>query len=130
MIVMLGDGLGHHAPMIARMTDRVEVLAVVGGPAANEGVSAAGAGWTIDDLAAGVDPVMGLGERWPVRSGALDGIALKGRVEASLGEAQRCLATGRRLVVIDPDPSDLERLDGAGYATLAADGETWVGLRS
>jgi len=126
MVIMLGEGLGHHAPAIARMSERVEVLAVVEESGAEE---RAGAGWTIDDLAAGVDPVVGLGKRWPIRSGVLDGIALEGRVDTSACEAQRCLAPGRRLVVIDPDPSDVDRLAGAGYETLAADGETWVGLR-
>lgn len=130
MVIMLGAGLAQHAPVIARMADRVEVIAVVDRAAADGGASRTAIGWGIDDLAAGVDPIIGLGERWPLRSGALDGVAVRGGIDAGLGEVQRCLRPGRRLVVIDPVQSDLEVLAGAGYETLAADGDTWVGVRA
>jgi len=130
MVILLGAGLGHHASVIARMADRVEVIAVVDRAAEDGSGSGTVIGWDIDDLAAGVDPVVGLGEHWPLRSGALDGVALRGGIDAGLGQVQRCLGVGRRLVVVDPVPSDLERLAGAGYETLAADPETWVGSRA
>ncbi|MDH3732533.1 MAG: hypothetical protein OEU54_03325 [Gemmatimonadota bacterium] len=117
--VLLGPGLGEYAARLAAMSDRIEVLAVMSDETS----------LSLDDLESGVNPLIGLTDTWPVRSGALDGVALKGGVAAP-AEARRCLAHGRRLVVIQPRPDDLTALEEAGFSTLASDSRTWVGARS
>lgn len=122
LVVLLGAGLGAHAAELARMAGRVEVIAIV--------EPEEGAHPDIEDLVAGVDPVRRLGHRWPFRSGALGGVGLRGRVETVRDEVSRCLVTGGRLVIVDPDPTDIQCLAETGFETLAADEETWVGVRS
>lgn len=117
--LLLGTSVGEHAAGVAGFADQVEVLAVV--PSGTE--------LAIDQLASGVNPVIGLTPRWPLRSGALDGVVLRGPVADAAVEARRCLRSGRRLVLIDPAPGDADALSQAGFAELARDEATWVGER-
>ena len=117
--ILLGPGLGEHAPRVAQMAARVEVIAVVSRDTVTD----------IEDLASGVNPVLGLPGRWPVRSAKLDGVALLTPTLDALAEAARCLAPGRRLVVISPDAPCPDGAD-LGFETLASDERTWVGTRT
>jgi len=124
--VLLGRGLATCAPAIARLAERVEILAVLG-PAEPPDRPP----WELDELAAGIDPVRGLGPgRWPLRSGALDGIALRGAPGERLDEAWRCLRPAGRLVLVDAEGLDTGPLLARGFEPLAADARTWVGQRS
>jgi hypothetical protein len=122
--VLLGPGLAAHGPDVARLGGRVEVLAMFGEDERDAAWSS-----TIEDLSAGTNPIVGAGSGpWPIRAGALDGIAWRGALGAA--EAVRtALRPGGRLVLIDPDPADPARLEEAGIETLAADETAWVGLR-
>lgn len=118
--ILLGPGLGEHAPRVAQMAGRVEILAVVH----------RGTEWPLDDLVSGVNPIFGLTDQWPIRTAKLDGVALRGTTGDALMEAVRCLAIDRRLVLFEPDPTDLDRMSAAGFETLAGDERTWVGTRT
>jgi SAM-dependent methyltransferase len=122
LAVLLGAGLGGQAAAVARMADRAEVIALASGTGISLDLD-------IDDLAAGIDPVTGLGASWPVRRGALDGVAWRGPVAAVLVEVSRCLREGGRFVIIDPDPVEPETLLQGAFEPLATDHETWVGAR-
>ena len=122
-VVLLGPRVAEHAARLARLGDRLEVLAWLDG--AHEPVASPQA-----DLAAGVNPLRGAAPGgWPVRSGSLHGIALAGPLALDLAEAERCLRPGARLTVARPAPEDIEALLGSGLAELAADATAWVGRR-
>lgn len=123
--VLLGPGLAGYAPEIARLGERVEVLALFG-----EDERAAAFSWSGEDLAAGTNPIVGAGAGpWPIRAGTLDGIAWRG----ALGDAERAvrgaLRVGGRLVLIDPASADPGRMEAAGIEPLAGDETAWVGVR-
>ncbi|WP_419167313.1 hypothetical protein [Candidatus Palauibacter sp.] len=122
-VVLLGPGLAGHAGRLARMGDRLEVVVWLdarGDPAA-PGVA---------DLEAGVDPLLGAAPGgWPVRSGALHGVALTGPLALDLTEIERCVRPGARLFVAEPTSEDLEALSESGFGELAADPTAWVGER-
>ena len=122
-VVLLGPGLAGHAARLARMGDRLEVVVWLdarGDPAA-PGVA---------DLEAGVDPLLGAAPGgWPVRSGALHGVALTGPLALDLTEIERCVRPGARLFVAEPTSEDLEALSESGFGELAADPTAWVGER-
>ncbi|WP_420633678.1 hypothetical protein [Candidatus Palauibacter sp.] len=123
MVVLLGPGPAAHAARVAHMGDRLEALAWLD-DAGESTVT------KIEDLAAGVDPLRGAApDGWPVRSGALHGVAMAGPVALSLSEAERCARPGARLVVTSPTPADLDSLAGSGFHELAADPTAWVGER-
>ena len=120
-VVLLGPGVAAHAARLARLGDRIEVVAWLG---------AAEAAAPVDVLATGVNPLRGAApDGWPVRSGSLHGIALAGPLRLDLAEAARCLRPGARLVVAPPAPEDLEPLRASDVAEVAADETAWVGER-
>lgn len=128
-VVLLGPDLAAHAARLARMGDRLEVLAWLD-DAGEEAAS------PLEELAAGVNPLLGAApDGWPIRSGSLHGIALAaplrpaGPMQLALGEIERCVRPGARLLVHGPRPADLERLTDAGFAELAADETAWIGER-
>ncbi len=126
MAVLLGPRLAAHAPAIARLGDRVEVLAWLSDP----GGGPPPAAMAIEDLAGGVDPLLGASpDRWPVRSGALHGIALAAPMALRLSEVTRCARPGARLVVEAPTPPELESLAASEFAEVASDRTVWVGER-
>ena len=112
MIVLLGPGLAAAAAEVAAMGDRIEVIAWDG--ADGEGVNAL--------LGAGPD-------RWPVRAGALRGVAVLGPLALAAGEAARCLRPGARLLVLEPQAGDAEACLDAGFRELVADARAWLGER-
>ena len=121
-VVLLGPDVAAHAARLARMGDRIEVIAWLAGATGE----AAPAG--VDVLAAGVNPLRGAApDGWPVRSDSLHGIALAGPLGLDLAEAARCLRPGARLVVAPPAPEDLEALRASGLTEVAADATAWVG---
>lgn len=127
-VVLLGPGLTAHAPAVARLGDRLEVLAWWSAPG---DPSTAPASLPLEELAAGVDPLCGAApDRWPVRSGALHGIALAEDLAALLPEITRCVRPGARLVVENPTRADLAALAGSGFAQVASDPAVWVGERA
>lgn len=127
MVVLLGPRLAAHAPAIARLGDRLEVLAWLPDPG-DRSPPAAGA---VDDLVVGVDPLMGAApHRWPIRSGALHGIALAAPMALPLSEITRCARPGARLVVETPTTADLDSLAASEFAEVASDATVWVGERS
>lgn len=122
-VVLLGPRVAEHAAALARLGDRLEVLAWLDGARAPVAPPPA-------DLAAGVNPLRGAAPGgWPVRSSSLHGIALGGPLALDLAEAERCLRPGARLTVASPAPEDIEALLGSGLAELAADATVWVGER-
>lgn len=126
MVVLLGPRLAAHAPPIARLGDRLEVLVWLPDPAGRSPPPAV----AVEDLAAGVDPLLGAApRRWPVRSGALHGIALAAPIPLPLSEITRCARPGARLVVETPTPEDLDSLAASGFAKVASDATVWVGER-
>ena len=126
MVVLLGPRLAAHAPPIARLGDRLEVLVWLPDPAGRSPPPAV----AVEDLAAGVDPLLGAAPlRWPVRSGALHGIALAAPIALPLSEITRCARPGGRLVVETPTPEDLDSLAASGFAEVASDATVWVGER-
>jgi len=123
--ILLGLGLAVYAPDVARLAERVEILAVL--EAENDLADVA---WGVDDLAAGADPVLGLGPgRWPIRSGALNGVALRGAPGEALDETWRCLRPEGRLVLVEAKALDTRPLLERGFETLAEDANAWVGRR-
>ena len=127
-VVLLGPALAGHAARLARLGDRLEVLAWLD--------DAREAAAPIGELAAGVNPLLGAApDGWPIRSGSLHGIALAGPLglagspASALSEIERCVRPGSRLYVHGPTSEDLERLSNAGFAELAADDTAWVGER-
>ncbi|WP_425154182.1 hypothetical protein [Candidatus Palauibacter sp.] len=122
-VVLLGPGLAGHAGWLARMGDRLEVVAWLdarGDPAA----------LGVADPEVGVDPLLGASpDGWPVRSGALHGVALSGPLALHLTEIERCVRPGARLFVAEPTSEDLESLSESGFRELAADPTAWVGER-
>ncbi|MDX1394356.1 MAG: hypothetical protein R3195_08195 [Gemmatimonadota bacterium] len=122
LAVLLGAGLGGAGVAVARLGGRVEVVSVSPSAAACDA-------WTVDDLSQGVDPVVGFGSRWPIRSGALDGVALLAGSRADRDEAVRCLVPGGRLVVIEPADGWEDGLAAGVLDPVAADAATWVGVR-
>ena len=126
MVVLLGPRLAAHAPPIARLGDRLEVLVWLPDPAGRSPPPAV----AVEDLAAGVDPLLGAApRRWPGRSGALHGIALAAPIPLPLSEITRCARPGARLVVEPPPPEDLDSLAASGFAKVASDATVWVGER-
>ena len=122
-VVLLGPGLAGHAGRLARMGDRLEVVAWLDARAdpAAPGVA---------DLEAGVDPLLGAAPGgWPVRSGALHGVALTGPLALHLTEIERCVRPDARLFVAEPTSEDVESLSESGFRELAADPTAWVGER-
>lgn len=127
MVVLLGPRLAALAPAVARLGDRLEVLVWLPDP---EDPSAPAA-LAVEDLAAGVDPLLGAApDRWPVRPGALHGIALAAPTALEPSEIARCARPGARLVVETPSPADLDALAASGFAEVASDPTVWVGERS
>ncbi|MYA34586.1 MAG: hypothetical protein F4164_01265 [Gemmatimonadales bacterium] len=126
MAVLLGPRLAVYAPAIARLGDRLEVLAWLP-EAGDRSVPAAVA---IEDLVVGVDPLVGAApDRWPIRSGALHGIALRAPMALQLSEITRCARPGARLVVETPTPPDLDSLAASEFSEVASDRTAWVGER-
>ena len=128
-VVLLGPALAAHAARLARMGDRLEVLAWLDD--AREGDAS-----PIEELAAGVNPLLGAApDGWPIRSRSLHGIALAaplglaGPRAFGVPEIERCARPGARLLVHGPTPEDIECLSNAGFAELAADETAWVGER-
>lgn len=127
MVVLLGPGLAAHAAGIARLGDRLEVLAWLPDP----GDCSPPATVAVEDLVDGVDPLLGAApHRWPIRSGALHGIALAAPMALPLSEVTRCARPGARLVVEAPTPADLDSLAASEFAEVASDATVWVGERS
>jgi len=127
MVVLLGPRLAAHAPAIARLGDRLEVLGWLPDP----GDGSPAAAVAVEDLVAGVDPLLGAApHRWPIRSGALHGIALAAPMALQLSEITRCARPGARLVVETPTPADLDSLATSEFAEVASDATVWVGARS
>lgn len=127
MVVLLGPRLAAHAAAIARLGDRLEVLVWLPDPADRFPPAAA----VVEDLVAGVDPLLGAApHRWPIRSGALHGIALAAPIVLPLSEVTRCARPGARLVVETPTPADLDELAASEFAEVASDATVWVGERS
>lgn len=125
MVVLLGPRFAAHAPAIARLGDRLEVLVWL--PDSGDLSPPAAA---VEDLAAGVDPLLGAApDRWPIRSGALHGIALAAPMALQLSEIERCARPGARLVVETPTPPDLDSLAASEFAEVASDRTVWVGER-
>ena len=120
-VVLLGPGLAAHAAALAGMGDRLEVLAWLED---DPGLSHA----NIDAPAAGANPLRGAApDRWPVRSGALHGIALAAPLTLAPDEIVRCIRPGARLVVEGPAATDVRPLLDSGFVELAADARVWVG---
>ncbi|WP_420441611.1 hypothetical protein [Candidatus Palauibacter sp.] len=129
MVVLLGPRLAAHAPPIARLGDRLEVLLWLPDPADRSPPSDMVA-VAVEDLVAGVDPLLGAAPlRWPVRSGTLHGIALAAPIPLPLSEITRCARPGARLVVEIPTPEDLDSLAASEFAEVASDATVWVGER-
>ena len=127
MVVLLGPRLAALAPDVARLGDRLEVLVWL----PDSGDPSAPAALAVEDLAAGVDPLLGAApDRWPVRPGALHGIALAAPAALEPSEIARCARPGARLVVESPSPADLDALAASGFAEVASDPTVWVGERS
>ena len=127
MVVLLGPGLAAHAAAIARLGDRLEVLVWLPDP----GDRSRPAVVAVEDLVAGVDPLLGAApHRWPIRSGALHGIALAAPIALPMSEVTRCARPGARLVVETPTPADLDSLAASEFAEVASDATVWVGERS
>lgn len=127
MVVLLGPRLAAHAAAIARLGDRLEVLVWLP-DAADRSPSVAA---VVEDLVAGVDPLLGAApHRWPIRSGALHGIAVAAPMTLPLSEITRCARPGARLVVETPTPADLDSLAASEFAEVASDATVWVGERS
>lgn len=126
MVVLLGPRLAPHAPAIARLGDRLEVLVWLPNP----GDRSPPATVAVEDLVAGVDPLLGAApNRWPFRSGALHGIALAAPIALPLSEITRCARPGARLVVEAPTPPDLDSLAASAFEEVASDATVWVGER-
>lgn len=127
MVVLLGPRLAAHAAAIARLGDRLEVLVWLPDAADRSPTAAA----VVEDLVAGVDPLLGAApHRWPIRSGALHGIALAAPIALPMSEVTRCARPGARLVVETPTPADLDSLAASEFAEVASDATVWVGERS
>ena len=127
MVVLLGPRLAAHAAAIARLGDRLEVIVWLPDPADPSPPAAV----AVEDLVAGVDPLLGAApHRWPIRSGALHGIALAAPMALQLSEITRCARPGARLVVETPTPADLDSLAASEFAEVASDATVWVGERS
>ncbi|MDE2944462.1 MAG: hypothetical protein OXT63_09700 [Gemmatimonadota bacterium] len=127
MVVLLGPRLAAHAPAIARLRDRLEVLVWLPDPGDGSPPAAVG----VEDLVAGVDPLLGAApHRWPIRSGALHGIALAAPMALQLSEITRCARPGARLVVENPTPAEVDSLATSEFAEVASDATIWVGERS
>lgn len=127
IVVLLGPRLAVHAPAIARLGDRLEVLVWLPDPDDRSPPAAV----DIEDLVAGVDPLLGAApHRWPVRSGVLHGIALAAPMALPMSEIARCARPGARLVVETPTSADLDGLAASEFAEVASDSTVWVGERS
>ncbi len=127
MVVLLGPRLAAHAAAIARLGDRLEAIVWLPDP----GDGSPPATMAVEDLVAGVDPLLGAApRRWPIRSGALHGIALAAPMALQLSEITRCARPGARLVVEAPTPADLDSLAASEFAEIASDATVWVGERS
>ncbi|MXW67793.1 MAG: hypothetical protein F4Z72_12445 [Gemmatimonadales bacterium] len=126
MAVLLGPRLAAYAPHVARLGDRLEVVAWL----PDTGDRSSPAAVAIEDLVVGVDPLLGAApDRWPIRSGALHGIALAAPMALRLSEVTRCARPGARLVVETPTPPDLDLLAASEFAEVASDRTVWVGER-
>ncbi|MCY3599874.1 MAG: hypothetical protein OXN85_07880, partial [Gemmatimonadetes bacterium] len=126
MAVLLGPRLAAYAPPIARLGDRLEVLVWL----PDAGDRSPPAAVAVEDLVVGVDPLLGAApDRWPIRSGALHGIALAAPMVLQLSEITRCARPGARLVVETPTPPDLDLLAASEFAEVASDRSVWVGER-
>ncbi|MXW55990.1 MAG: hypothetical protein F4Z33_07420 [Gemmatimonadales bacterium] len=126
MVVLLGPRLAAHAPAIARLGDRLEVLVWMSDSGDRSPPSAV----PVEDLVAGVDPLLGAApDRWPIRSGALHGIALAAPMTLQLSEITRCARPGARLVVETPGSAELDSLAASEFAEVASDSTVWVGER-
>lgn len=122
-VVLLGPGPGPLGADVAALAARVEILAWL------EDGSAPPA-WSVEELSRGVNPVLGADPaRWPVRAGALDGVALASPAPGAVDEAVRALRPEGRLVLLDPDDETLEGLSARSVEELASDASAWVGRR-
>lgn len=132
MAVLLGPRLAACAPYLARLGDRLEVIVWLG-DAGDRSRSPDVPGDDppfAEDPTVGVDPLLGAApDRWPIRSGALHGIALAAPLGFPLSEIARCARPGASLVVETPTPRDLDVLAASAFAELAADPTVWVGER-
>jgi uncharacterized protein YbaR (Trm112 family) len=122
--VALGPGLASLGPEVARLGGRVEVLCL------HPATACTGVPTDIDDLAAGVNPIVGAeGGPWPVRAGALDAVAWQGPLGEAAPRARAAIRPGGRLVLIDPAGGDPARLEQEGFEVLARDDTAWAGAR-
>lgn len=123
-VILLGPGpgaLGVAVAELAGSAGRIEILAWLDDGAARQP-------WGVDELARGVNPVLGADlTRWPVRAAALDGVALARPAGGSIEEAVRALRPEGRLVLLDSDDEALEGLSSLAVDELASDASTWVG---
>lgn len=125
-IVLLGPGLAAHAPDVARLAEKIEILAWLA-----SAPEAGSEGFDREALAAGVDPLHGASaERWPVRSSFLHGVALLDPPPPMLREAGRCVRAEGRLVLLSPDEEARSAAARSGFRELAAEGGIWVGERA
>lgn len=127
-VILLGPGPGALGVAVAELAGsagsagRIEILAWL-----DDGTRQS---WGVDELARGVNPVLGADPaRWPVRAGALDGVALASPADASIEEAVRTLRPEGRLVLLDSDDEALEGLSSLALDELASDASAWVGRR-
>ena len=124
MTFLLGPGLARHAPAVARMCDRGEVIAW------QDAAASRAAALDLAGLTAGVNPLRGAQpESWPVRSGALHGVALDGAQALSGSEIARCIRVGGRVVILSPAPEHSGVLARPDFAELAGSETAWVGER-
>ncbi len=122
-VVLLGPGLAALAPAIARSVERIEILVW-------PGEAEATARGDLSELARGVNPILGADPGcWPVRSGVLDGVALREHAPGPIAEAVRVLRRAGRLVLIEPASETLEDVRGLPVEELASDSSAWVGRR-
>lgn len=118
---LLGPPLSAHAAAVAGHGERLELIAWV--------ESDADPAFSLDDLSAGANPVSGVeADRWPVRAGSLDGVALAGGT-APPSEAWRALRSGGRLVLFGAADPEVDAAAAAGFRELASDPAAWVGER-
>jgi len=124
--VALGPALAALGPELARLGGRVEVLCLFAG--ADRAVAGA---WSLEELAAGANPIVGIETgAWPIRAGALDGVAWRGGLGEEDARIRAALRPGGRLVLIEPVAADVERLAEQGFEALAGDETAWVGARA
>jgi uncharacterized protein YbaR (Trm112 family) len=114
--LLLGGSCAAYAPAIAALIDEIEVLA------SHRGLRTA-----VD--APGVSR-MTTSAVLPFRSHTLRAMALDGDgQEVRLGEASRTLATGGRLVLLNPSPGAPEEMRTAGFDLLLDEERAVVGVR-